>query len=154
MNTSTKILLASTAGFYFYFNRNPTRQIEQGIISPSDGTIEKIENNRIDIFIGITDVHYQRSPITGTIIDIQNYPSENKNIITIFDNTTSTTINVERRGGILARSVITFVKIGDILQKGQLIGRILLGSHAAIYPIYNQTIQIGDHILSGQTIAI
>lgn len=150
-NRNTKILAASAIGltsFYIYFNRNPYRKIQDGTVSPSDGTIEKIENNRIDIFIGILDVHYQRAPISGTITDIQDFPNENKNIIIINN------ITVERRGGMIARSVITFVKIGDYVEKGQEIGRILLGSHAAIYPIYNPTIKIGDHVLAGQTIEL
>lgn len=152
MKNSTKLLLAvssiSLAAFYVYFNRNPYREIQPGIVSPADGTIESIYNNRIDIFIGITDVHVQRAPISGIITDIQDYPAENKNII-IIDNLT-----VERRGGIIARSVTTQVSIGDYVEKGQIIGRILLGSHAAVYPIYNPTVKVGDHLLAGQTIGI
>lgn len=152
MNRSTKILSASLllglTSFYIYFNRNPYREIQAGIVSPADGIIESIQNNRIDIFIGITDVHIQRSPISGTITDIQNYPDENRNII-IIDNLT-----VERRGGILARSVTTQVNIGDYVEKGQIIGKIMLGSHAAVYPIYNPKVSVADHILAGQTLAL
>ena len=147
MNNKTKIALTSFGAFYIYFNRNEDRKIEKGIISPADGTVEKIENNRIDIFIGISDVHFQRASISGIITDIQDYPEENKNLI-IIDNK----FTIERRGGVLARSVRTNVKIGDYVKKGQIIGRILLGSHAAIYPIYYPTVKVGDHILAGQTI--
>jgi len=152
MNNSTKLTYGITglAAFYIYFNRNPNREIQQGIVSPTDGFIEKIENNRIDIFIGLLDVHYQRAPISGTIIDIQDFPSENKNIIII--ESPIITITVERRGGILARSVRTFISIGDYVEKGTIIGRILLGSHTAIYPIYNPIVKVNERILSGQTI--
>jgi len=152
MKNSTKLIygIIGLSSFYIYFNRNPNREIQQGIISPTDGFIEKIENNRIDIFIGLLDVHYQRAPISGTIINIQDFPSENKNIIIIESPTI--TITVERRSGILARSIRTFISIGDYIEKGTIIGRILLGSHTAIYPIYNPTVEVGNRILSGQTI--
>lgn len=132
---------------YAYFNRNDDRVIQDGIVSPSDGTVEKIEGSRIDIFIGLTDVHYQRAPIVGTITNIQDFPAENRNIITI-DNK----LSVERRGGMLARSVKTFVKVGDAIKKGQVIGRITLGSHAAIYPITSHSVKLGQHVLAGQTL--
>ena len=151
MKRNTKILVVVSTGlvaFYIYFNRNPYREIQGGIVSPADGTIEKIENNRMDIFISITDVHVQRAPISGTIIDIQDYLSENKNIIVI------DSLTVERIGGMLARSVLTQINIGDYVEKGQIIGKILLGSHASIYPIYNPIVNIGDHVLAGQTISM
>ncbi len=145
-----KIGLLSLAIFYAYFNRNPIRVIEVGVTSPADGTIEKIENNKIDIFIGITDVHIQRAPITGSVISIQDYPNENKNII-IISNLISTYI-IERKGELIARSVLTSVQIGDNVTKGQIIGKIMLGSHTSIYPIINPIVNVGDHIIAGQTL--
>lgn len=150
MDKKTKIAIigvAALTSFYIYFNRNPDRVIQSGIVSPADGTVEKIENNRIDIFIGITDVHVQRAPVSGIVEDIQDYPNENKNIIIING------ITIERKGGILARNITTEVNKGDYVEKGQIIGRIKLGSHTSIYPIYNPIIQVGNHVIAGQTIA-
>jgi len=66
MKHETKVLLTASGialvSFYFYFNRNPDRIIQPGIVSPADGTIKIINNNRIEIFIDLTDVHYQRAP--------------------------------------------------------------------------------------------
>ena len=48
--TKNKILLytsISVIAFYIYFNRNSYREIQTGIVSPTDGTIESIQNNRI-----------------------------------------------------------------------------------------------------------
>lgn len=149
MKTRTKrvLFVGALVGFVSYFNRNPDRIIQEGLVSPSDGTIENIADNRIDIFIGLTDAHFQRAPISGLITDIQDFPEENINRIVI-----NGTLTVERKGGMLARSVLTNVKIGDTVEKGAILGRILLGSHAAIYPIYNIKIAVGDHIHAGQTI--
>lgn len=151
MQKETKVILAASGitlvSFYLYFNRNPDRIIQPGIVSPSDGTIKFIENNKIVMFIGLTDVHYQRCPASGIITDIQDYPDENKNIITM-DNG----LIIERRGGILARSVRTIVSVGQYVEKGAFLGRILLGSHCAIYPITVPIVKVGQHLLAGQTI--
>jgi len=153
MKHETKVILTASGialvSFYIYFNRNPDRIIQPGIVSPADGTIKIIDNNRIEIFIGITDVHFQRAPASGIITDIKDYPDENKNFITM-DNG----LIIERRGGILARSVRTFVKVGDRVEKGQFIGRILLGSHCAISPITNPIVRVGQHVLAGQTLQL
>ena len=148
-NIRNSLIFGGTA-FYLFFNRNPNRVIEHGIVSPADGTIESIKNNRIDIFIGLLDVHYQVAPISGTVLDIIDLPNENKNIMVISDGVK--TLTVERMGGILARSVRTFVKVGDTVTRGQRIGRILLGSHTSIYPILNPLVKVGDHIIYGKKI--
>lgn len=138
---------------YIYFNRNPNRNIPSGLnfVAPADGTIKKIENNRIEIFIGLDDVHFQRSPFIGIVTNIVNQNSSyNKiEITTIFGN-----VVIERWSGILARTVITNVKIGDIVNKGEIIGRILLGSHCAIQipDSIKIKVKVGDHILAGETI--
>lgn len=138
---------------YALFNRNPIRNIPIGnnFTAPADGTIVDITNNRIEIFIGITDVHYQRSPFDGIITKvIEDNPLYN---VIELDTPLGYTI-IERWAGDLARTIITYVKIGDNVKKGQIIGRILLGSHTAITipPELMIKVNIGDHIIAGETI--
>lgn len=140
---------------YIYFNRNPDRDIPEGdnLVSPADGIIQKIENNKIEIFIQITDVHYQRSPFTGTITNISP-TNQNTSYNNIELSTTFGSINIERWAGKLARTILTFVKSGEIVNKGEIIGRILLGSHCSVTVPTNMTIKVnvGDHLLAGETI--
>ena len=142
---------------YKYFNRNPNRTIPSGnnFVAPADGIVESIERDnrgyiKIQIFIGLTDVHYQRSPFFGSVVNITGNSSCNKiELSTIFGNTT-----IERWSGILARTVVTKVKVGDIVGKGDIIGRILLGSHCSITIPKSMTISVcvGDHLLAGETV--
>lgn len=138
---------------YIYFNRNPFRTIPEGnnFVAPADGTIVDIKDNRIEIFIGITDVHYQRAHQSGIITNIiEDNPLYN---LIELDTPLGYTI-IERWAGDIARTIITFVKIGDHVKKGQIIGRILLGSHTAITipPGLMIKVNIGDHIIAGETI--
>ena len=57
---------------YIYFNRKPGRVIAEGInlVSPADGTLIDIKNNKIEIFIELLDVHYQRAPQSGVVTNI------------------------------------------------------------------------------------
>ncbi len=147
-----KILTFLALG-YLYFNRNPPRTIPEGnnVVSPADGTITDITKNRIEIFIGITDVHYQRSPFEGQIINIiEDNPSYNL----IEMNTPLGYTVIERWGGELARTVITYVEKGQYVKKGDIIGRIILGSHASITipPYLNILVRSNQHVLAGETI--
>lgn len=138
---------------YLYFNRNPSRNIPIGnnIVSPADGTIQSIQSNKINIFINLSDVHVQRSPFQGIITNIiQDIPSYN--LIEL--NSTLGYITIERWSGKLARTVTTNVKLNQYINKGDIIGRILLGSHASITipPFLSIKVKPYQHVLAGETI--
>ncbi len=153
MNKIFKYGLSAIILGYLYFNRNPYRSIPEGdnFVSPADGIIQSIQFNRIEIFIDITDIHYQRSPFEGQIINIiEDSPSYN--VIEI--NTPLGYTVIERWGGELARTVITYVKKDQYVKKGDIIGRIILGSHASITipPDLNILVRPNQHVLAGETI--
>src|SRR6516225_9356063 len=66
------------AAFCLYFFRDPEREIPGGpvAVSPADGQIvavraEGATRNRVSIFLNIFDVHVNRTPIAGTITDVE-----------------------------------------------------------------------------------
>jgi len=138
---------------YLYFNRNPDRKIPLGnnLVAPSDGTVKLIDN-KIEIFIGLLDVHYQRTPCDGYITNVIERNSNNRNIIEL--STAFGNITIERWSGFMARTVMTFVRTGDYINKGDRLGRILLGSHCTITIPNNLSIvvNLGQHLLAGRTI--
>lgn len=143
------------AGFIVttWFNRNPKRNITTtgNLVSPADGVIKSIENNKIEIFIRINDVHIQRVPCDCKILTIENI--DNYNDFFTFK-TEFGEILIERMGGILARSLRSFVKEGDKLYKGDAYGKILLGSHCWITIPDNLKIlvKVNDILKAGETI--
>lgn len=146
------ILYALTFG-YIYFNRNPRPNVPIGnnIVSPASGTIFNIEKNKIELFINIYDVHYQHSPVDGVITNIINQTSM-YNVIEMESNVGH--ITIERWAGELARTIQTYVKIGQTVSKGDTIGRILLGSHCSITipPGPSIIVKPGEHVITGETI--
>lgn len=146
-------LLEATVLGWLFFNRNPNRTITSGnnIVSPADGTVSDITGNKIEIFIGLTDVHYQRIPADGTVIHIMDMNKE-YNLIEL--DTSFGVITIERWAGEIAKTVTTDVKVGDSLNKGDTIGRIVLGSHTSITISPGLTIKVkpGQHVFAGETI--
>ena len=142
---------------YLFFNRCPARNIPNTdcIVSPADGIVTSIDSNKnkIDIFLNLQDVHCQRIPYDGVITEIFE-TDKTKNIITI--NTDIGDIIIERNAGYIAKTVITdsYIQIGNSVEKGDVFGRILLGSHTSIIiPQYLKIeVNVGDHILAGETI--
>lgn len=159
----TKILIYGIGTLiigYLFFNRSPSRNITPGdnIISPADGTIQSIKDNRIDIFINLQDVHVQRAPFQGQITNIYN-----STMLSIQDNpmynvieleTKLGHITIERWAGELARTVTTDVKLNQYVDKGQILGRILLGSHTSITipPYLSIKVKPYQHVLAGETV--
>lgn len=100
------------------------------------------EFHMISIFMSPLDVHYNRIPIDGKIISIKH--SKGKflaaNSLKALENeknelllkTKAGNIKVVQIAGLMARRIECFVKKGQTVKKGQVFGRINLGSQAVI----------------------
>ena len=124
-----------------------------------------IEGNftMVSIFMGLLDVHVNRAPISGQIIDIiyiegghspafGNVITENeRNIVVIDGDTRAVTVQI---AGTVARRIDCYVNEGQTLGRGDKIGRIKLGSQVVvIYPSSSLTrIKVGDKVKAGETI--
>lgn len=158
--------------FCIYFFRDPHIEITKGanlVLSPCNGCVLEVsgsENEKIvRVFLSVLDVHLQRSPIDGSVISVKHQdgkflkamdPSahiENEqNIITI--KTDNGIFTVKQIAGILARRCISWVKEGDILQKGDKIGVIKFSSQVDLIMPNNVEIKVkkGDKVISGITV--
>lgn len=138
---------------YLFFNRRPIRTVPKGdvIVAPADGTIQFIKNNTIEIFIGILNSHYQLAPFDGQVTNIIS-DTPLYNVIEL--ETKLGHITIERWAGEIARTVTTDVKINQYVNKGDILGRILLGSHTSITipPFLSIKVKPYQHVLAGETI--
>jgi len=138
---------------YLFFNRKPVRIITPGynLVSPADGTVIGIKNNTIEIFIGVLDNHYQLAPYDGRVTSIFE-PTKEYSVIELSTPLGYTTI--ERFAGDIARTITTSVKLNQYINKGDILGRILLGSHTSITipPYLSIKVKPYQHILAGETI--
>jgi len=157
--------------FLLFFYRDPYREIQEGIVSPADGLVQKaIKNNgmiKISIFMGLQNVHVNRSPIDGRIISQRHKPGgytpafskdsdKNERLITKLD-TNIGIFKVTQIAGFLVRRIVSYVKPNSKIGKGERIGLIHFGSRVDL--AFEEAgielkIKEGDRILAGQTVAL
>ena len=165
-------LLIIFALFCLYFFRDPKIKITQGeelILSPCNGTVMEVteegEQKVIRVFLSIFSVHLQRSPVSGTVVDVTHKngkfyaawnplaQSENEqNIITIKNE--NAVYVVRQIAGLVARRCVSWVKSGDTLKAGDKIGMIKFSSQVDLHLPKTAVIDVkpGDKTKAGITI--
>jgi phosphatidylserine decarboxylase len=155
--------------FFMIFFRDPHRKIGHGIVAPADGKIRDIIFNDtvcfISIFMDLHNVHVNRMPISGQIINMRHFPGKHlrawrkesdQNERVIIDVSTDIgTIKIIQLAGLIARRIYPYVRKGDTLEKGKKIGIIRLGSRVDIYlpvlKIKSVPLRVGDKVFAGIT---
>ena len=157
--------------FLLFFYRDPHREIQEGIVSPADGLVQKaIKKNgmiKISIFMGLQNVHVNRSPIDGRIISQKHKPGgytpafskdsdKNERLITKLD-TNIGIFKVTQIAGFLVRRIVSYVKPNSKIDKGERIGLIHFGSRVDL--AFEEAgielkVKERDRILAGQTVAV
>jgi phosphatidylserine decarboxylase len=163
------VLLGLFSAFFF---RDPVRVIPAGdnlVLSPCDGTVMEIaeENSTtvVRVFLSVFNVHLQRAPLAGEITGVKYCPGKcvpamkpeaqlvnEQNIITM--KTAHGEFVVRQIAGILARRVVSWVKAGDRVEKGQHIGLIKFGSQVDLHMPKNVAVKVkvNDKVTGGETI--
>lgn len=177
---SLSIILAAAAFFIMYFFRDPERKTPEvpfSIVSPADGKVVEIDNaleenflnlemKRIGIFLSITDCHVNRFPVTGRVVNTKYIPGQfhiadsrrsstgNERLATLIETDDKGQIVVVQIAGFIARRIVSYVSVGDLLHKGERFGMIKFGSRVDIYlpPSCEVSITPGDEVRGGETI--
>jgi phosphatidylserine decarboxylase len=165
-------LFVAVAGFMAFFFRDPHRSIPDGngvILSAADGRVTRVETigdtKLISVFLSPFDVHINRSPISGTISNV-NYIPGKKNPATsdqssLINERNSLTIDgadfsvvCTQIAGILARRIVCWKQIGDSLTIGEKFGLIKFSSRTdLLIPGRAEVlVQIGDRVKGGETV--
>lgn len=166
--------------FLMWFFRNPERQTPEGdhVVSPADGTVIKIEKNDryeqfmgkdavcTSIFMSVLNVHVNRFPVTGTVVD-KIYKPGKFHIASVdkaseFNEQTALFIKDERErklvivqiAGSVARRIVCNVEKGSEMTTGKRYGMIKLGSRLDVYVEHDREIKVkrGDKVKAGETI--
>jgi phosphatidylserine decarboxylase len=167
-----------------YFFRDPERVVPEAanaLVSPADGTVTHVEEIvepefpggralRISIFLTIFNVHVNRVPRTGTIVQIRYFPgafldardpasavrNEQLWIDMVEDN--GRRLRVKQISGAIARRIVCWLKEGDTVRKGERLGMIKLGSRTDLLIPADSTLEVcvrvGDHVRGGSTILL
>ena len=144
--------------------REIPRNLDSLMISPADGKITRIQDNKVSIFMNLHNVHVNRSPIKGQVTDIEyrkggyipafmkDSERNERNIITL--STEFGECDITQISGTVFRRIVPYVKIGDEISMGQRIGMIRFGSRVdvTIPEGFDRIVQYGDKVRAGETI--
>jgi phosphatidylserine decarboxylase len=135
--------------FILFYRNYPVypQKIDNVVMSPADGKVSHIEYTkgyvRIGIFLNLHNVHIQKVPIDGQVMSIDYYEgafhpagliskSEYNEKSKIVLNTKYGPIVIYQIAGVLVRTIVTWINIGDIVESGQDLGMIKFGSRVDI----------------------
>ncbi|HBL32024.1 MAG TPA: phosphatidylserine decarboxylase family protein [Acidobacteria bacterium] len=161
------------------FFRNPTRRFDGGpelIVAPGDGVITRVDViedpeigpgrvQRIVTFLNVFNIHVQRAPTAGVVTVARYTPGRkvaayredagdvNEKQLTVFRRANGDLVGVRQIAGLLARRVVGYLKEGDTVQRGELMGVIKFGSRVDVLvpESYQVLVRKGDRVHDGLT---
>jgi len=164
-NIPFAIIFLSLICFVAYFFRDPERFPEgEGYLSPADGRVMKAEGRELSIFMGLTDIHVNRSPADGVVKSVRRIrgshlpaflkSSERNERNEIVIETEKGEIVITQIVGFFARRIVCRVKEGDRIRRGERIGYICFGSRVdVIFPEGTKLyVNEGDRVKAGETV--
>lgn len=112
------------------------------------------------------DVHLNRSPVSGKIIETKYRPGKflmaNREKASLFNEQNAFVLEVEENfkvllvqiAGWLARRIVCYARTGDYLKQGEIFGMIRFGSRVDLFlPTHVKPIvHLGQHVKGGESI--
>ncbi|MBN4077067.1 phosphatidylserine decarboxylase [Mariprofundus ferrooxydans] len=172
--TTVAVILFILLLFLLNFFRDPNHQMPVGdglFMCPANGKVIRAEmtedgHQRVDIFMNVFDVHVNRAPMAGRITAMDYIPG--KFVNASFDSASEenernrfemecdngSTIAFTQISGLMARRIVSYVRIGDQLAAGERIGMIRFGSrlNCEIPADYTLNVTVGDKVTAGLSI--
>jgi len=165
--------------FVLYFFRNPERTPPAdgaAVVAPADGTVIVVERVpetplgvqalKISIFMSVFNVHVNRTPFDGKVVDTFHHDGkffdardgrascENERNGIILEIAGGARIAYVQIAGLIARRIISYPRIGDLLVRGERYGLIRFGSRVDVYlpPDVAALVKLGDTTVAGETV--
>jgi phosphatidylserine decarboxylase len=161
------------------FFRDPVRDPpvdEQAVLAASDGKVLSVEHLRdprfgtgeylrVAVFLSVLDVHVNRSPVAGRVVDhfvetggyapaMKPEAEHNVAAYTVLDTEQGQVIVVQRTG-LVARRIVQRAPVGSMLARGERFGLIRFGSRTDVYlpgGTADATVVPGDKVRGGSTV--
>ncbi len=173
------ILLALTL-FSVYFFRNPERNIPEGeklVVAPADGKVifvGEVQEDRyfqdrvtkVSIFMNVFNVHVNRIPCDGKVVEkyyqkgafvnasLDKAATCNEQAGLLLETPAGQRILFVQIAGLVARRIVTYPVIGDLLQRGMRYGLIRFGSRVDVYFPHGSEVLVtlGAQTIAGETV--
>ena len=180
------ILPAAAWAYVLLFFRDPDRRAAEpdSFLSPADGKVVDISpvgpesaleaaGLRIGIFMGLLDVHVNRSPCSGRVAQIARHDggyvdarrpgasetNESATVLLAHSRAGRTfTVAVRQIAGLIARRIVTDLRLGQELAAGQRIGMVKFGSRVElILPealVGEVAVKVGQTVRAGRSVLV
>lgn len=152
--------------FFAVFFRDPERVIGDGVVSAADGRVRAVKREgnvwRISVFMNVTNVHVNRFPLEGRVTEIEGSgagfraafrPDADRNVQRRYRLSTALgTVEVVQIAGVVARRLVSFVRVGSLGRKGDRLGMIVLGSRVDVLVPADRAhpvVDVGDRVRAG-----
>ncbi len=166
--------------FTVYFFRNPERvvpSVADAVVAPADGKVIFVgkvneercfqgESVKVSIFMSVFNVHVNRAPFSGKVVDMFYHKGQflnasldkaslaNEQGGIVLEAANGKRLLFVQIAGLIARRIVTYPVVGDLLQKGERYGLIRFGSRVDVYfPVDAEiSVRLGDRTVAGETI--
>ncbi len=172
-------IMALLTLFTVFFFRNPHRVIpavENGVLAPADGKIIFLgeareeqtgeEMLKISIFMSVFNVHINRVPLTGRIVDNfyvkgkfldvrdERATFENERNGLVIETSRGLKVVVVQVAGLIARRIVCYPRVGEMIIMGQRYGLIRFGSRLDVYLPRGSELLVkpGEKTVCGETV--
>ena len=176
------VMIIITVWIYYFF-RDPERfsiNDDNYLVSPADGLVIDIseqtgpielqlENTtftKVSIFMNVFNCHVNRTPISGTIEEINYKPGKflnasldkaseenERNYYKVRCNKTNEEIILVQIAGLVARRIVCEVEQGQTLKQGERIGMIRFGSRVDIFFKNKKVLaKLGQNVVAGESL--
>jgi len=155
--------------FVTWFFRDPARAIPgdpAAIVSPADGRVIEIATGaggtRISIFLSIFNVHVNRTPVAGEVVEVVRRPgkflaawkheaSSDNAQAAVTVRTPRGDVRFVQVAGLVARRIICRLAPGDRVGRGERYGLIRFGSRVDLHlpPGAEPAVRVGDRLRGG-----
>lgn len=177
------VIPVAMLGLLVYFFRDPPRPIPTApgsIVAPADGTVVEITNLdhddfmgcpavRIGIFLSLLNVHVNRAPVAGRVLDMKYRPGEFISATRPESATRNESLwigleeleapcrrfAVRQISGLLARRIVCVLQPGQAVARGEKFGMIKLGSRTELILPATEVqidVRLGDRVRAGSQI--
>ena len=167
----------------YYFFRDPDRisiNDDNYLVSPADGLITdiseksgpeelRLENTsftRISVFMNVFNCHVNRTPISGTVEEINYKPGKflnasldkaseenERNYYKVKCSESGEEIIIVQIAGLIARRIVCEVEQGQSLKQGERIGMIRFGSRVDVYFKNKKVLaKTGQNVVAGESL--
>lgn len=175
------VLCLTLTLFVSWFFRNPERVPPPGeklVVAPADGKVIFVGAvdeprcsasgpvTKISIFMNVFNVHVNRAPVSGTVIERFYNPGrffnaaldkaslENEQCGLVLQADDGQKVVFVQIAGLIARRIVTYPEVGDRIERGRRYGLIRFGSRVDVYlpPGSAVTVRLGELTRAGETV--